>query len=100
MVSSNPVATRKLPDAEKMFEKHVQTICLAHNVMHGPKYNHQNSDARTNETGLLGLVEPPRPADLADAGRDVVILSGDRRTLSVDLSAGTAIDQIRVIAGE
>lgn len=42
-------------------------------------------------------IEPPKSADSADSGRDVVILSGDRRTLSLDLSAGTAVDQIRVI---
>ena len=42
-------------------------------------------------------IEPPRTADTSEEQRDVVILSDDRRTLSVDLSAGTAIDQIRVI---
>ncbi|MDG1898080.1 MAG: FecR domain-containing protein [Fuerstiella sp.] len=42
-------------------------------------------------------IEPPKSADSSDAGRDVVILSGDRRTLSLDLSAGTAVDQIRVV---
>jgi hypothetical protein len=42
-------------------------------------------------------IEPPRSTDKAGTPRDVVILSDDRRTLSVDLSAGTAIDQIRVI---
>lgn len=42
-------------------------------------------------------IEPPFPHEGSDAGRDVVILSDDRRSLSVDLSAGTAIDQIRVI---
>lgn len=45
-------------------------------------------------------IEPPRPKDKGDVERDVVILSEDRRTLSVDLSAGTAIDQIRVIVEE
>ena len=42
-------------------------------------------------------IEPPRTTDAPDAQRDVVILSDDCQTLSVDLSAGTAIDQIRVI---
>ena len=42
-------------------------------------------------------IEPPRLAESTDIGRDVVILSDDRRTLSLDLSAGTAVDQIRVI---
>ncbi len=45
-------------------------------------------------------IEPPRPKDREHAERDVVILSENRRTLSVDLSAGTAIDQIRVIVEE
>ena len=42
-------------------------------------------------------IEPTRPADLPDSGRDVVTLSPDRRTLSLDLSAGSAVDQIRVV---
>lgn len=42
-------------------------------------------------------IEPPRTTDPSDIQRDLVILSKDRQTLSVDLSAGTAIDQIRVI---
>ena len=42
-------------------------------------------------------IEPTRPADLPDSGRDVVTLSQDRRTLSLDLSAGSAVDQIRVV---
>ena len=42
-------------------------------------------------------IEPTRAADLPDSGRDVVTLSQDRRTLSLDLSAGSAVDQIRVI---
>lgn len=42
-------------------------------------------------------IEPPRLTDTSDVQRDVVILSGDRQTLSVNLSAGTAIDQIRVM---
>ena len=42
-------------------------------------------------------IEPPSTSDPSDVQRDVVILSKDRQTLSVDLSAGTAIDQIRVI---
>ena len=42
-------------------------------------------------------IEPTRPDDLPDSGRDVVTLSQDRRTLSLDLSAGSAVDQIRVV---
>jgi hypothetical protein len=39
-------------------------------------------------------IEPPKPSDASDAQRDAVIFSDDRRTLSVDLSAGAATDQI------
>ncbi len=42
-------------------------------------------------------IEPKRPDDLPDAGRDNVILSQDRRTLSLDLSARALVDQIRVV---
>ena len=42
-------------------------------------------------------IEPKRPDDLPDAGRDNVILSRDRRTLSLDLSARALVDQIRVV---
>ncbi|HIK91219.1 MAG TPA: hypothetical protein EYG03_04395 [Planctomycetes bacterium] len=45
-------------------------------------------------------IEPPRADNASDSGRDVVILSVDRRTLSLDLSAGTAVDQIRVVVDE
>jgi anti-sigma factor RsiW len=45
-------------------------------------------------------IEPPRPEDLPDSGRDFVTLSRDRRTLSLDLSASSAVDQIRVIVAE
>lgn len=45
-------------------------------------------------------IEPPRPSDPPDSGRDVVVLSADRRTLSLDLSAGSAVDQIRVVVDE
>ena len=45
-------------------------------------------------------IEPPRSTVPRELGRDVVILSPDRRTLSIDLSAGTAIDQIRVVVEE
>ena len=45
-------------------------------------------------------IEPPRPEDLSDSGRDIVTLSRDRRTLSLDLSASSAVDQIRVIVAE
>lgn len=45
-------------------------------------------------------IEPTRPEDLPDSGRDNVALSRDRRTLSLDLSASSAVDQIRVIVAE
>ena len=42
-------------------------------------------------------IEPSRPDDQPDSGRDSVTLSRDRRTLSLDLSASSAMDQIRVV---
>ena len=45
-------------------------------------------------------IEPSRSNDLPDSGRDDVTLSRDRRTLSLDLSASSAIDQIRVVVSE
>ena len=42
-------------------------------------------------------IEPSRPDDQPDSGRDHVTLSQDRRTLSLDLSASSAVDQIRVV---
>ncbi|MEK6238987.1 MAG: hypothetical protein N2C14_30090, partial [Planctomycetales bacterium] len=42
-------------------------------------------------------IEPPRARDHSGSGRDVVVLSQDQRTLSLDLSAGSAVDQIRVL---
>ncbi|MDA7893755.1 FecR family protein [bacterium] len=45
-------------------------------------------------------IEPTRPDDLPDSGRDNVALSRDRRTLSLDLSASSAVDQIRVVVAE
>ena len=45
-------------------------------------------------------IEPTRPEDLPDSGRDNVTLSRDRRTLSLDLSASSAVDQIRVVVAE
>ncbi|MEE2639818.1 MAG: hypothetical protein VX768_04270, partial [Planctomycetota bacterium] len=45
-------------------------------------------------------IEPTRPDDQPDSGRDHVTLSRDRRTLSLDLSASTAVDQIRVVVLE
>ncbi len=45
-------------------------------------------------------IEPSRPDDLPGSGRDNVTLSSDRRTLSLDLSASSAVDQIRVVLAE
>ena len=45
-------------------------------------------------------IEPTRPNDLPGSGRDKVTLSSNRRTLSLDLSASSAVDQIRVLVSE
>ncbi|MEO2033103.1 MAG: FecR domain-containing protein [Planctomycetaceae bacterium] len=45
-------------------------------------------------------IEPSHPEDLPDSGRDFVTLSRDRHTLSLDLSASSAVDQIRVVVSE
>ncbi|MBM79779.1 MAG: hypothetical protein CMJ78_04210 [Planctomycetaceae bacterium] len=45
-------------------------------------------------------IEPMRPDDPPNLQRDLVILSENRRTLSLDLSAGSAVDQIRVVVSE
>ncbi len=45
-------------------------------------------------------IEPTRKEHNLGGKRDAVILSDDRRTLSLDLSAGSAVDQIRVIVRE
>ncbi len=45
-------------------------------------------------------IEPSRADDPPDSGRDIVTLSHDRRTLSLDLSASSAVDQIRVVIAE
>lgn len=42
-------------------------------------------------------IEPALPNNPPNLQRDLVILSDDRRTLSLDLSAGSAVDQIRVV---
>ena len=45
-------------------------------------------------------IEPTRKEDNLGVKRDAVTLSEDRHTLSLDLSAGSAVDQIRVIVRE
>lgn len=57
---------------------------------------HQLGDYGDTRRGI----EPTRPDDRPDSGRDNVTLSQDRRTLSLDLSASSAVDQIRVIVAE
>ena len=57
---------------------------------------HPLGDYRDTRRGI----EPTRPDDLPDSGRDNVTLSLDRRTLSLDLSASSAVDQIRVVVSE
>ena len=53
-----------------------------------------------NYGGTRRGIEPTRPDDQPDSGRDNVTLSQDRRTLSLDLSASSAVDQIRVIVSQ
>lgn len=50
--------------------------------------------------GIGRGIEPTRSDDPPDSGRDSVVLSRDRRTLSLDLSASSAVDQIRVVVSE
>jgi hypothetical protein len=54
---------------------------------------HPHGDYGTAPRGI----EPHRQSDLPASGRDVVVLSKDQQTLSLDLSAGSAVDQIRVL---
>ena len=42
-------------------------------------------------------LEPVRPLSPDDQERDGVVLADDRRTLTLDLAAGSAVDQIRVL---
>ncbi|MEL6108946.1 MAG: hypothetical protein AAFU85_23300 [Planctomycetota bacterium] len=51
-------------------------------------------------SGTRRGIEPFRPEDLPDSGRDSVTLSRDRLTLSLDLSASSAVDQIRVVVSQ
>ena len=57
---------------------------------------HPDGQYKTTRRGI----EPTRKEDNLGLKRDAVILSDDRRTLSLDLSAGSAVDQIRVIVQE
>ena len=57
---------------------------------------HPDGQYKTRRRGI----EPARKEDNLGIKRDAVILSDDRRTLSLDLSAGSAVDQIRVIVDE
>jgi hypothetical protein len=54
---------------------------------------HPLGDYRGTKRGI----EPARPDDLPESGRDNVTLSRDRMTLSLDLAASSAVDQIRVV---
>lgn len=62
---------------------------------------HATDDALGHPHGDYGTaprgIEPHRRVDSTASGRDVVVLSKDQRTLSLDLSAGSAVDQIRVV---
>jgi hypothetical protein len=57
---------------------------------------HPQGKYKTTRRGI----EPTRKEDNLGLRHDAVILSDDRRTLSLDLSAGSAVDQIRVIVQE
>ena len=57
---------------------------------------HPDGQYKTTRRGI----EPTRKEENLGIKRDAVILSEDRRTLSLDLSAGSAVDQIRVIVEE
>ena len=57
---------------------------------------HPDGQYKTARRGI----EPTRKEDNLGIKRDAVILSDDRRTLSLELSAGSAVDQIRVIVEE
>ncbi|HBV62297.1 MAG TPA: hypothetical protein DEF45_04675 [Rhodopirellula sp.] len=57
---------------------------------------HPDGQYKTNRRGI----EPTRKEENLGIKHDAVILSEDRRTLSLDLSAGSAVDQIRVIVEE
>ena len=61
-----------------------------------PMLGHPRGDYGNAPRGI----EPPRTDNVTDIGRDLVVLSQDRRTLSLDLSAGSALDQIRVVVRE
>ena len=45
-------------------------------------------------------VEPPKPKLPNAEGRDVVILAADQRTLTLNIAAGSAVDQIRVLVSD
>ncbi len=55
---------------------------------------------RGNYVKVRRGIEPPKTDESSDTGRDIVVLSTDRFTLSVDLSAGSAVDQIRVVVDD
>ena len=57
---------------------------------------HPSGDYRHVRRGI----EPPRQKEASPPGRDLVMLSQDRHTLSLELSAGSAVDQIRVVVGQ
>ena len=65
---------------------------------HRQRVNHELlGHPRGNYGNAPRGIEPSRIKDSTESGRDVVILSEDRRSLSLDLSAGSAVDQIRVV---
>jgi hypothetical protein len=45
-------------------------------------------------------IEPPKRTQVDAPGRDIVILAADQRTLILNFSAGSAVDQIRVLVEE
>jgi hypothetical protein len=57
---------------------------------------HPNGLYKQNRRGL----EPPRKEPAGKPDRDSVVLAADQRTLILNLGAGSALDQIRVIVSE
>ena len=72
-------------------------------ILRSPKLNDSDAELghRLGDYGKTRRgIEPPSDDPQPKPGRDEVTLSPNRRTLSVDLSAAMAIDQIRVIVRE
>ncbi|MEO1970134.1 MAG: hypothetical protein ABGX07_01175, partial [Pirellulaceae bacterium] len=77
------------------FDRPIIGLIASSTNLHAPDdaLRHPHRDYRPAPRGI----EPHRRVDSTASGRDVVVLSKDQRTLSLDLSAGSAVDQIRVV---